>query len=201
MAFFRHFVVVATILLASPAASSQSTSVSAEPSRAMIALRWLVPTLLAASCATGAAGPAQLPEELAELTRANGCAAIDDFFVRPGMVEPPYVYGVLSGAKEDSAAVWCRRAKASEKPFLLLFKDAKGAMSCPTKIEWWNYPGGLSLETESKVSLAEFRSAKDGKTKGPSVSIPKAVLLVNYYDGVSDQFYCHQGQWLVRSAH
>lgn len=160
----------------------------------------LVATLLASACVSGVAAGPLLPEELAELAQEKACVPIDDFLARPGMIDPPYVYGVFPGEREDSAAFWCKKAAKSDKPFLLMFKDARAVSACPTVIEWWNYPGGLSVETQ-KIALSAFRSAKDGKAKAPAITVPNARLIVSSYDGVSDHFYCHQGQWWVRSAH
>jgi hypothetical protein len=62
-----------------------------------------------------------MPRELVDFAHANGCTPIDNFFERPGMVNPPYVYGWLSGDQEKSAVFWCKRAEKNDKPYILMF--------------------------------------------------------------------------------
>jgi len=142
-----------------------------------------------------------MPTELADFARANGCSQLADFYDRPGMVTPPYVYGVLPGDAEDSAALWCQKAGKSDKPYALMIKakDAKGLNGCPSRIEWWNFPAGLSIETRKSVLLSKFRYVDEPQRAGPSLTVPIARVIVNYYDGASDRFYCYEGRWLFNS--
>jgi hypothetical protein len=138
-----------------------------------------------------------MPRELVDFARASGCAAIDNFYDRPGMVNPPYVYGLLDGDKEDSAVFWCRKLEKSKAPYLLVIKTVKDKelKGCPSKIEWWNSPGGLSIETRSRFTLKDFHYVSDPKRAGPASTILKAKVIVSYYDGLSEIFYCHKGEW------
>src|SRR4051794_7353741 len=65
-----------------------------------------------------------MPRDLVDFARANGCAPIDNFFERPGMINPPYVYGWLPGDKEKSVVFWCEKASKDRKLYNLLFKPA-----------------------------------------------------------------------------
>jgi len=139
-----------------------------------------------------------VPRELVDYARSQGCAPVEDFYERPGMVNPPYVYGFAAGEPEDSAAFWCRKPEMSEKPYLLLLKvkDPSRLSGCPGRIEWWNYPKGLSIETRPSLKLSDFHFVGEPKRVGPMATISNARVIVGEYDGVEDVFVCHQGAWL-----
>lgn len=143
-----------------------------------------------------------MPQDLVDLAHAKGCDQINTFYDRPGMVNPPFVYGWLTGDPENSAAFWCKKTKESERPYILMLKtrDSKELAGCPATIEWWNPPGGLSIETRPNLSLANLRYVSAPQKHGPMTVIPKARVIVSYYDGLSDIFYCHEGRWFVGSA-
>jgi len=150
--------------------------------------------------AVGAASGESLimPRELVDYARSHGCAPVEDFYERAGMVNPPYVYGFAGGEPEDSAALWCRKTEKSDKPYLLLLKvsDPKRLGGCPARIEWWNYPKGLAVETRSGLKLSDFHFATEPKRPGPTTTISNARVIVGEYDGVEEIFVCHQGAWL-----
>jgi len=147
---------------------------------------------------TASADALVMPRELVDYARSQGCAPIEDFYERPGMVNPPYVYGFAGGEPEDSAALWCRKTEKSDKPYLLLLKvsDPKKLDGCPARIEWWNPPKGLSVETRASLKLSDFHFAAEPKRAGPMTTISNARVIVGEYDGVEDVFVCHQGAWL-----
>jgi len=43
-----------------------------------------------------------MPDELLKIAEKCGCEQVDNFYNRPGMIGPPYVYGFLSGEEENS---------------------------------------------------------------------------------------------------
>jgi hypothetical protein len=153
-----------------------------------------------------------MPRELVDFARANGCESIDDFFERPNMVDPPYVYGWLPGDKENSAVFWCKKKGESTKLYNLIFisrtspnlpslADPKQLGGCPAIIEWHNSPRGLTIETRPRLPLSTFRYVSMPERTAPRSVVANAKVLVNYYDGVENVFYCHKGQWLVESRH
>src|SRR5713101_4951509 len=117
-----------------------------------------------------------MPRELVDYAHANGCSPIDNFFERPGMVSPPFVYGWLAGSPEHSAVFWCKKTEPSDKPYKLMLKvsDPKQLAGCPVEIEWWNPPRGLSIETRSHLDLGDFRSVTAPKRPGPKSVIDDA---------------------------
>ena len=142
-----------------------------------------------------------MPRELVDFARANGCVPIENFFERPGMVNPPFVYGWLPGNPERSAVFWCKKTEASNKPYKLMLKvsDPKQLAGCPVEIEWWNPPRGLSIETRSHFDLGDFKFVNAPKRSGPKSVIDDARVIVNDYDGVGNVFYCYKGQWMFLS--
>jgi hypothetical protein len=142
-----------------------------------------------------------MPRELVDFGHANGCAPIDNFFERPGMVNPPFVYGWISGDPARSAVFWCKKTETSDKLYKLIFKtsDPTGMVGCPATIEWWNPPRGLSIETRPRLVLDDFKYVTDPTRPGPKSVIVNAKVLVNEYDGVGNVFYCDGGRWLFSS--
>lgn len=141
-----------------------------------------------------------VPEELNEIAKQNGCSQIPDFFRRPGMVEPAHVYGYVPGPKENSAVFWCKKNTANKKPYLLLFmfRDTQHELTeCPSKIEWGNYPGGLSLVRDPILTLDRFWYLNNPKRKGPKGIRMKHQAVLSEYDGKEEYFYCHKGEWLL----
>jgi hypothetical protein len=179
------------------------------PSRALFTICIL---LLAVFVTASRSDTLVMPRELVDFARANGCSPIDDFFERPGMINPPYVYGWISGAAEDSAVFWCKKAGKSDKPYNLMFtvRDTatrtlkvpapKQLSGCPAIIEYWNGPAGLSVETRSKLELRQFHRVTDPRPQsgGPTEVVANARVIVNDNgDGLTELFYCFRGQWLI----
>lgn len=135
-----------------------------------------------------------LPQELQKIAGELKCEEVPGFYKRPGMVDPPYVYGYLPGEKEKSAAFWCYQA-GTEKPYLLVFlKNRK----LSDYIRWHNFPGGLSLSFQSRLPLSEFRYIDNPAQSGPDEAVTEYQPLQEEYDGVSTYFYSHEGRWLYR---
>lgn len=139
------------------------------------------------------------PDELMHIAEKNDCSQVDDFYKRPGMINPPYVYGYLAGPSENSAAFWCKKAINNKESYLLLFmsKDEK-ALKCPTSIEWSNYPGGLSILHDPSMKLENFVYINKPSRSGPKNVRLRNNAILSEYDGVSEIFYCYRGEWLVR---
>jgi hypothetical protein len=164
----------------------------------------LVATFVSSSFpGTVAADSLGMPRGLVDFARSQGCAPVDDFYERPGALNPPYVYGFAAGDPENSAALWCRKPQPSDKPYLLLLKvaDDKLLDGCPPRIEYWNYPKGLSVRTLTSLNLSEFVFALDPHHAGPKVTIPTSTVIVSAYDGLEDVFLCYRAAWLIRMRH
>jgi hypothetical protein len=140
----------------------------------------------------------QLPEELRALRQEAGCSAIQDFYDRLGFVDPPYLYGYLPGAREESAAFWCIRKGADQRYLLVLVEKHRIASTVP----WDMYPGGLSLNDSSGIPLSEFVYVDDPKkgTRPPGKQTEFAPLR-SEYDGVVTLFYRDGDRWLYRVLH
>jgi hypothetical protein len=158
----------------------------------------IVFALITTATAATSADTLMMPRELVDYARSQGCLPVENFYERPGMLNPPYVYGFAGGEPEDSAALWCRKTEKSDKPYVLLLKvnDPKRLDGCPNRIDWWNYPKGLSVETWSSIKLSDFHFAAEPKRAGPTTAISNARVIVSEYDGVEDVFVCHDGAWL-----
>lgn len=143
-----------------------------------------------------------MPEELVDYAKKNGCDQVSDFFNRPGIVNPPYVYDSPSDPVNYGAALWCQSGAGNDKKYFLLIsikKDHKWA-KCPIKIEWQRYPGGLSIYKQH-IALKDFVYLNNPSKRGPqNVELNESGIL-SEYDGVEELLYCYKGEWLVRKRH
>lgn len=139
----------------------------------------------------------QLPEDLRALRAGLGCGPVAGFFDRPGMVEPPYIYGVFPGDREGSAAFWCQKAADEQQPYRLVVVE-KGRVVAA--IPWEVFPGGLSRQ-EAGDALSDFRAVDDPKRPGPSGTRTSYPALRSEYDGIITLFYRYDGQWLYQLSH
>lgn len=165
----------------------------------------LLVSLLISNLPSGASAETYvMPKELVQHAEKNDCSQVGDFFDRPGMVNPPYVYGYFGGEEENSAVFWCQKRARDNKPYVMLVfvKGEQDSWStCPQKIEWWNPPGGLSLYLERSANLSMFKYIREPERSGPSNVRVSHKGIVNSYDGVSVIFYCHKGEWLFKLTH
>jgi hypothetical protein len=149
-----------------------------------------------------------LPDHLLKIARFKdkGLEQVHDFYKnRPGMLNPPYVYGIVSELKEEySMAFWCQKSKNEKRKFYLVIVqpniDQKTG-KCPDIIEWRNFPGGLSVYKNLDTTLDHFRYVKNPKKRGPKNVKLEHYGILSEYDGLSALFYCYKGQWLVRKRH
>lgn len=148
------------------------------------------------------AEPLLLPQELHEVALRKDCTQIDNFYNRPGMIEPPFVYGYMPGPKENSAVFWCE-SKKKGKYYLVIVNNSKGteASTCTDIVPWMNYPGGLSIYNDKNTLLDDFVYIDDPQKKPPEGIKLTNNGILSYYDGVEVIFYCHKGKWIVRQRH
>ena len=119
------------------------------------------------------AGAKIMPRELVEFAERNDCRQIQDFFERPGMVKPPYVYGFGPGPEDASAAFWCERLKGGERRPVLMFliKNGSGSIAkCPREIEWINPPPVSVVQTTS-TSRPDDTNTAPGDPPDPEVDL------------------------------
>ncbi len=145
-----------------------------------------------------------MPEELIEIANSLNCEQVIDFYnERPGMIEPPFAYGVLSGDRENSAVFWCK-SKNDQRFYKLVFvskKTFRDKWDYEIIIETKNYPNGLSIVKNSKISLDNFRYIADPEKHGPDGVLPTSSVILSYYDGVAKYFYNYSGHWLICVRH
>jgi hypothetical protein len=145
-----------------------------------------------------------LPKELLVLASGRGYSQISDFYMnRPGMLNPPYVYGCLSGPAENSAAFWCETTDNDGKRrfYLVIAKKAgKGSFESTDEIPWNSYPGGLSIFNDG-TTLRGFVYVKDPKVEPPEQARVSGNGILSEYDGVEALFYRFEGEWVVRIRH
>jgi len=142
-----------------------------------------------------------MPQDIVEKAKAKNCNQIANFYKRPGIVAPPYSY--LQNEKEGALVFWCERKINTSIEYSLMIEgqSKNGSFSrCEQEIKTKNYPGGLSLKLIKETALSSFVYLKDPVRRGPKASLTK-LSIVSEYDGVSEIFYCHNGDWLVLARH
>jgi hypothetical protein len=142
-----------------------------------------------------------LPRDLQVEATRHHCAQVQDFFDRPGMVLPPYLYGVFPGDAENSAAFWCQRGEGARRQFILVFVTVSDHLpiECPDTLVWkGGFPRGLSLADRAHVPLTEFRTLSGVRLSAPPNATTDYAPLRDYYDGLERLFYCYRGEWVQR---
>lgn len=145
-----------------------------------------------------------LPEDLLKIAHEKGFDQIKDFYNRPGMLNPPYVYGYFTGPKENSAVFWCEKKENTQRRFFLVIvskDEINKSLYCDDIIEWPNYPGGLTIFQDKDMSLDGFVYLDDPKRHVPEKTYLTHNAVLSEYDGVEVVFYCLNGEWLVRVRH
>jgi hypothetical protein len=144
-----------------------------------------------------------MPGELLKIAEKCGCEQVDNFYNRPGMIDPPYVYGFLPGDHENSAVFWCQKQHATPKYLLVLasrktfFDDWNYEIIIKTE----NYPRGLSIVKNCKITLDKFYYISSPNKRGPKGVLPTPNVILSAYDGVEEYYYTHMGSWLISIRH
>ena len=148
--------------------------------------------------------PRSLPKELLEIAKRNGCEEVTGFYNRPGMIKPAYAYGYLPCDEENSAVFWCeKKEKAKRRFYLMIMRKGNNCeeLKCPDKIEWHNFPKGLSIYKSPNTTLDNFYYVNDSNRKPPKTEKLQHNAILSEYDGVEELFYCYRGEWVVRIRH
>jgi hypothetical protein len=117
------------------------------------------------------------------------------------MINPPYVYGYLTGPPEQSAVFWCQTTVNGKRMYYLIIQSSMekgGHHNCPNKIAWKNYPGGLSIYNDFDTTLDDFICITDYRKKAKTNKKMTHNAILSEYDGKEELFYCHEGEWLIR---
>ena len=150
------------------------------------------------------ATPGQLiiPQELFEIAEGEGYTQINNFFNRPGMVEPPFIYGYEPGPKENSAVFWCKSKEMNHYYLIVVKTDSDSWSKIITDIiPWSNFPGGLSIYYNKDTLLDDFVFIRDTSKKVPKGEKLTHNGILSYYDGVETVFYRYKDEWIVRIRH
>ena len=153
--------------------------------------------------ATSAEGVFVMPRNLVEHAKEHRCKQIDEFYNRPGLFRPPYVFDEKTLSPDPGFVYWCKRPIARdgrEDDYILVINPVGGFedfSSCPSEIKGRGYPNGLSVEAVAETNLSSFFYLKNPKRRGPNLSPTKLSIVSG--DEISDVYYCHNGQWLFLS--
>lgn len=149
--------------------------------------------------------PLVMPRDLVAYGRVKGCEQVRDFYDRPGVLGPPYVYGYLPGPLDDSAVFWCQTGPGAKRQVWLVVKRDRAVRGydCAEKVRWPLYPGGLSIERAGVASDEFFYLAEWDQ---PKRVVPGTTQLIGHaiqseYDGLEAMLYCYRGEWIIRVRH
>ena len=181
----------------------------------MRVLTLLIPAAVGASATLQAQNV--LPPVLERHAASIGCTAIADFYDAPGREGPPYVFSYLDGqadpTRENSAVYWCQPGANGEKSRLVIWyaTELQGSPPCEP-LNWINPAKSLSLDRArrplssfSVVDPERLQVIRRGGNPGPAPTPPEGStsnpIIISTYDGVTEEFNCHEGRWLVRQLH
>jgi hypothetical protein len=134
-----------------------------------------------------------LPQELLHVARQRHCDEVQEFYARPGLLHPPFVFGIDGGDEQESAAFWCQLEGSRTFALVLLRADGRQAL-----LAWSNFPGGLSVTATQDVDLSRFRLLTHPDSLGPGVVLRGVRAIRSYYDGKTELFVEYHGRWWVR---
>jgi hypothetical protein len=135
-----------------------------------------------------------MPREVIRIISSLNCVPYEKFYdVYDTIIDPPFIYGVCGGERENSVAFWCKK---KDKDIFILFiairKDSK--WETEKILETTNIPGGLSLSFVKDYSLDGFYMIATHKyQKGKFTGI----MLRNEIEGTYDLFVKYKGKWLI----
>lgn len=150
-----------------------------------------------ALCASSAlAQPGVLPRDLQDLASGAQCDPVPDFYSKEGLVDPPYVYGVLDGERGYSVAFWCvRRADRSTR--LVIAQGGRVIRD----FKWDNPPDGMYLIELRDVRLREWLRIDNWSSRGPDRVVERKRAIYGESEGVETYFVEVEGEWYFRILH
>ena len=132
---------------------------------------------------------------LQRLAKEKGCAG------KPN----DYVSGYFSPGDAMSGVFWCVPRNTNDtRRFLIVVVDrhATPQLRCPSALVSINQPLGLRiLRGEGYVELSEFAVRNKPSMNGPKKKYAVGPIIDTGDDGVGEQWFCHNGAWLVRVYH
>jgi hypothetical protein len=150
---------------------------------------------------TRAQAPEVLPPNLRAHAVSIGCRPIAGYYDAPGRERPPYVFGYREPSDQASAAYWCEPGEGGLKSRLVIWLDPSLHVAAPCKpLSWQNPARGLSISREERP-LSDFFFVSEPNRKGPPQQTTVGPVIQSEYDGVLEEFYCFNGQWLARQLH
>jgi len=156
--------------------------------------------LASASIALAGSMDGTMPLLLARDAAARHCEPVKNFFDRPGITLPSFVFDEQPENREYRAAYICER----DERYLIVFLDGKINSTCKREIALQDsMPGGLAV-FHRRVPLSVFRqidSSVPGLTESDMKGETRFRPVVIDYDGVQRLLYCHKGKWLQAQFH
>lgn len=153
--------------------------------------------------------PKIMPLELIEFGKKNHCPAIDEFYYLDGNIDPPFVYGIASGDRSNSAAFWCKsdKSKKFDHNIMIYIRDKVTVFSCSKLFSVsMSAPIGLRI-VEGEWDLSEFdkegEPVNESEGEGFETYSPKenanmihskALIMENIYQ-ISLAYICYNGSW------
>lgn len=145
-----------------------------------------------------------MPSELIQQAEKAGCVQVSDFYDRPAIERPVFVFGQIGAAGEYIAAFWCElggnRAPRAFRLVVAPPNESTAPTSCLAALDWWNYPGGLSIEPLSKFGMDGYLGISEHKPTAVSSDV-KMNVIVSEYDGITTVFVCDRGSWKYKIYH
>ncbi len=151
---------------------------------------------LAFCSATAAAQPGVLPKDLQKVATRLNCQPVPDFYSEPGMIDPPYTYGVLEGAEESSAAFWCVRPSALSPRLVIVRGD-----SVVRDFEWMNPAHGLRVVYLESVNLAMYRRVDAPAIVAVARTVTRVRAIRAAEGGIETYFVEVDGVWYYTIYH
>jgi hypothetical protein len=131
---------------------------------------------------------------LANLAKASGCKG-----------EPTsYISGYFSPDDKLSGVFWCTRDPEAESDRFLIVvvnRHPRSPLKCPSVLRSVNPPQQLRILRDKRIPLSEFVVRNKPSQEGPPGKYTTGPVIDTGDDAVGEQWFCHNGAWLVRVYH
>lgn len=145
------------------------------------------------------------PKEVSPIAAGNSCKEISGYYMTEGQMYPPFVFGVVHGAKEEnSVAIICGKFSSKDEYILAIgirenpLQDFKQFTSCSSVIEMQDFFGGLRRNPKSEKAKIYIREDKKEVEVSPK-SIEASFSILS--GEIEFEYICSEGEWFYRFYH
>lgn len=146
-----------------------------------------------------------MPADMSKVMTTHGCRPVKDFYNRPGIYDPPYLWDYKPDGEYESAVFWCDCGTDEEVNYVLfVLETGPNGLQVKERIDvpvGSILPGGLSAYEIFENELSSFVHVDNEKRiAGPEGTTFSRHGIFSSYDGVGLIFCEYEGDWIMMRA-